>query len=504
LGNRLICPVHIYAQLLQEFTYMQAKLRCLPLLIILSLFIPLLRSQRAQAEQRDQYYFYLPIVLNSPKPVPLIELVSLGGIANSTQIEIAPGETTILQVTARNRSRSVAGGIGSGIVIGFPGINDPALISQIAHDLEGAEIVWDSYYQLQVSTDHWQPGQQHFVSLELGPLRDWGTFPIYVKAVLTMMGPAGTEARYISPLNGKPGVRDADGEQSQVYQIQVADHGTGLGRLNYYRGLAGVPAATEIPFWSQGCTSHAFYLVMNGMMTHDEDLANPYYTYEGYAAGQSSNLVGFTTNGILHQESWPVDVLMQSLFHAVPMLEPRLTMAGYGQAEATGSSLPFAASLDVYRGVDYSAIPDYPVYWPPQNGVSPLVKYTGGETPDPLAHCGYAAPSGAPVFLIMGDGNSDPRLTAHSLKQDGVEIPHCAFDYETYTNPTPPHQRDGRDVLDYYDALVIIPRDPLQQGVTYTASITAEEQIYTWDFQVAPGYVDAPVGYVLPPTKEIK
>ncbi|MBW1713559.1 MAG: hypothetical protein JRJ59_10465, partial [Deltaproteobacteria bacterium] len=43
----------------------------------------------------------------------------------------------------------------------------------------------------------------------------------------------------------------------------------------------------------------------------------------------------------------------------------------------------------------------------------------------------------------------------------------------------------GRVVLDMRDAAVLIPRDPLIPGATYTVSITANGQPYTWSFTVS-------------------
>ena len=476
--------------------------RYLILAAFVAVLIPILATRRASANVDETYHFYLPLVLNGPHPQPFIERVSLGGVEDIS-IEISPGESFILRVEASNRDLTMGGSSGSGIFIGFPDLGDETLVTVSGHDLDEYELTWDGYYQIQALDEPWQPGDHRYIEMEIGPLRAQGDFRIYVKSVMTMVG-LGAPMRYVSPLDGKPSATDTDGELSQLYTVNVQYVGPGIGRLNYYRDLAGVPLVRDLSYWSQGCAAHAYYMVMNGWLMHDEDTENPYYSYEGYAAAQSSNLVGFDITGLGQQDGWPVDVMMQSAFHAIPLLDPRLTLAGYGQSNHQGGSLPFAAVLDVYRGVDYSVTPTYPIYWPPEDGVTPLVEYTGGEIPDPLTHCGYTAPSGAPVFLILGDGTGEQTLSAHSLKQDGVDIPHCAFDYKNYTNPTPTRQRGGRDVLDYYDTVVIIPLDPLVQGSIYTASMTAGGQTYSWNFHISPGFVDAAVGQVLVPQGDIR
>jgi hypothetical protein len=100
-----------------------------------------------------------------------------------------------------------------------------------------------------------------------------------------------------------------------------------------------------------------------------------------------------------------------------------------------------------------------------------------------------------PIILQLGAGGLTPNVTAHSLQQDGVEIPHCVFDETSYSNPDDWLRDLGRDVLGARDAVVIIPRDPLNPGATYRVSVTANGQTTTWSFDVA---ATAPVPGALP------
>jgi hypothetical protein len=233
----------------------------------------------------------------------------------------------------------------------------------------------------------------------------------------------------------------------------------------------------------------------NGLLTHTEDPDNAWYTPEGAAAGQASNLSGFTTPNLY--EAWFTDVLMQAVFHALPMLNPILTQAGYGSNLEGELPLPAASCLDVWRGIDYGQTGTYPVFWPPQNGLTPLVAYNGGELPDPLTSCaGYTAPSGPPVFLILGNDAGSPTVNASSFTGGGQTLTHCVFTETTYTNPDPAQQTQGRSTLDFFDGVVLIPREPLQLETPYTVSLTVNGQAYTWSFQVAPGVVVLPDGEV--------
>ncbi len=474
-----------------------------PLLIILLSL--LLLAMPADAEETVTHHAYLPVVLKdtSNVPNPHVEGVFFWGTGGRETAQIAPGESFVIHLEAVNRASAAAATEGK-LVIGFPSLADVSdlMLEDSSANLTDAQVYSDTYPAMMLSYGGWEEGEHIAADIRVGPVRMVGDFPVYVKAVGLLAG-VGDPAVYISPLDGRPGARDADGETSQVYTVTVAYVGPGVGRLNYYRSLAGVPLAVEYSPWSQGCAAHAYYMVMNGVITHTEDAQNPYYTYDGLAAAQSSNLVGFRETGMGQQDGWPVDVMMQSPFHAIPMLDPRLEHAGYGQSSNPGGSQPFAACLDVYRGVDYMAASTWPVYWPPDGGRTPLVEYTGGETPDPLAPCGYSVPTGAPLFVMVDNGLDDRVISSTSLETDsGGSVVHCAYDYSTYTNPDPDDEQLGRDVLNNYDAFVIVPQSPLAPGERYTASITLNDgAVYSWTFQVSPGFVDAPSGTILSPVQ---
>ncbi len=69
--------------------------------------------------------------------------------------------------------------------------------------------------------------------------------------------------------------------------------------------------------------------------------------------------------------------------------------------------------------------------------------------------------------------------------QDTTPLEHCLFDETSYTNPDGSTQNTGRSILNGRDAIVLIPKQPLTFGATYTVSITANEQTYAWSFTVS-------------------
>ncbi len=172
-------------------------------------------------------------------------------------------------------------------------------------------------------------------------------------------------------------------------------------------------------------------------------------------------------------------------FHAVGMLDPHLQRTGFGSYRAAGSLYKMAAVLDVLRGRD--GLPSqtvFPILWPGPGAVAPLRMFWE-ETPSPFTSCpGYTAPSGLPIIIQLGPGSRTPHVTSHSITRNGVALEHCAFDETTYNNPDAAQQSLGRSILDMRDAIVLIPRAPLDQWTEYSVSVTADGQTYNWSFTV--------------------
>ncbi len=123
----------------------------------------------------------------------------------------------------------------------------------------------------------------------------------------------------------------------------------------------------------------------------------------------------------------------------------------------------------------------------------PVCLYLGGETPDPLSACpSFTTPSGPPIIVQFGSGFTSVNITAHTFQQGATNVEHCIYTETSYTNPNPQHQALGRSFLSSRDATVIIPRNPLTPGASYTVSLTANGQSYTWSFGALPGYFIAP------------
>lgn len=255
-----------------------------------------------------------------------------------------------------------------------------------------------------------------------------------------------------------------------------------LGYLNQYRAAAWLPPVTENAALSAGARKHATYIVHNGVLRHGEDPYGAGYSPEGQAAARQSNLFNSSDGG--DSDGVAIDTWMQSPFHAVGVLDPRLAQVGYGSYREENNRVEMGAALNVLAGIDPAAQPTYPIFWPGNGASLPLTLHWGGY-PSPLDGCpGYTAPSGLPLIMQLGSGKITPVVSATSFTQNGKPLEHCVIDETTYTTADRTQQKLGRSILGARDAIVLIPRFPLTSGTTYTASLTVNGRAYTWSFGV--------------------
>ena len=267
--------------------------------------------------------------------------------------------------------------------------------------------------------------------------------------------------------------------------------GDWLAYVNYYRALACLPAVTENAAYSDGDRKHALYMVMNNEVTHYESQLKPGWTSEGDLAGRNSNVMGSSSPSYTDEAA--IDLWMRGPFHAVSIIDPRLQQTGFGSARDSSGAIQMAAALNVLSGLT-STVPAsiaFPVMWPANGLTVNLKSFDGYESPDPRTSCGYGlAQTGLPIILQLGTGNVIPYpglspVTAFSFKQGTTTLESCEFDENNYQNPDSNSQNLGRAVLSTRDAIVIVPRNPLTPGATYTVSVTANSQVHTWSFTVS-------------------
>jgi len=253
--------------------------------------------------------------------------------------------------------------------------------------------------------------------------------------------------------------------------------------LNFYRATAGLIPLANNSGWGEGGWLHSRYMVKNDYVDHSEDPENAWYTVEGDAAAKSSNLVA--TSNIYASDAQAIELWMQAPFHALGIIDPELHEVGFGSFREEDGGLQMGASLDVIRGLKaLPATTTYPIAWPGDGMNIPLTSHLT-EYPDPLSSCpGYQRPSGLPIILQIGPGDKKPVVSSYSFKRGAQVLEACLFDETSYQNPDANSRDLGRAVLDARDAIVLIPRQPLEPGATYTASITVNGMKYTWSFSV--------------------
>jgi IPT/TIG domain/Cysteine-rich secretory protein family len=254
-----------------------------------------------------------------------------------------------------------------------------------------------------------------------------------------------------------------------------------LDRLNEWRISTGLPTLTENTTWSQGDHDHAVYMVKNDLVTHYETPGTPYYTTDGDTAAQDSNIQVSSTTATTDADA--IDWWMGAPFHALGMMDPRLTTSGFGSYREVKSGWDEGAAVDVLRGNSFAG-GSYPVYFPGNGTTEPLTSYSGYESPDPLSACsGYAMPVGLPVFVQVG-GNVATTVGAHSLTANGTALANCVIDSNNTTLGAGLKERG---------AVVLVPRQPLQSDVTYTVNLTVNGTAYSWTFKVGPFFTVAHV-----------
>ncbi len=258
--------------------------------------------------------------------------------------------------------------------------------------------------------------------------------------------------------------------------------------LNIFRDAARLPPLREDSAWSAESGLHSRYMVMTGHVGHSEEAGSPYFTQVGNAAGDTGNIaIGNLSSAPFE---WAINYWLSAPFHAVPMLDPQLSVTGFGEYRDVAGVLKVGATLDVERGrgplPNECELPH--LLARRRQRTTWVLRYSLPEFPAALSHCtGYVQATGAPIILQIGDGSLTPNVTATTLMHDGQPLAHCQFDETNYTHPDAWTQRSARQILAQRDAVVIIPFAPLTPDATYAVRVDANGQTYTWSFRTAVG-----------------
>lgn len=249
--------------------------------------------------------------------------------------------------------------------------------------------------------------------------------------------------------------------------------------INDYRNVAHLPGVTEQRTWSADAIQHARYMVYSGVIGHTEDPANPFFSPRGAAAAGSSNTAGSADPDATDRSF--IDGWMTAPFHALGILDPRLTAVGYGSYRDGAAPVRAAAALNVLDGRTGPGFPGT-ILFPGDGSTVRLTSY-GREWPNALTPCpGYSFPAGLPLVVQLPV--AEPVMSAR-LRGQTEDLEVCAYDAGTYTNPDPDAEWVARYTLANHNAVVVVPRVPLEHGERYVATLTTAQRILTWSFRVA-------------------
>jgi IPT/TIG domain/Cysteine-rich secretory protein family len=246
-----------------------------------------------------------------------------------------------------------------------------------------------------------------------------------------------------------------------------------LARFNTWRAGSSVPNVTENTTYSSGDYLHAAYMVQTGQVTHYESTAYPQYTVAGDTAAQNSNI--FVSSSTATTDEQAIDWWMGAPFHAMAMMDPRLSTTGFGAYRDPNSptSWQLGAAVNVSQG-NSQALGLYtnPVFFPGNGSTEPLTAYSGNEFPNPQIACpGY---NGLPLFIEIG-GNVDTVAGAHSLAGNGTPLATCVIDSSNANYSSNLKWRGGA---------IVMPQAVLQNGVHYVVALTVNNVPHTWSFTV--------------------
>ncbi len=253
---------------------------------------------------------------------------------------------------------------------------------------------------------------------------------------------------------------------------------------NLFRVQANLPLLVEESSFSEGAAAHSMYMVQNSSSSHSENPGTPGYSDAGNLAGKNGNIAISGQAGTTYY--WPIEYWISASFHAIPMLDPDLERVGYGEYQDVNSSFGMAATMDVKRGLRAEDSDNtYPIMFPKDGGETWVRKYSMPEFPNTASGCsGYQKPTGAPIILMLGNGDSPPNIYETRLLADGNPVPHCAFDETNYYNPDAYWQDTGRTILSHNNCVVILPRSPFEVGQEVTVFVNNGGEEIEWTFTI--------------------
>lgn len=292
------------------------------------------------------------------------------------------------------------------------------------------------------------PGQRGYV---YAPLESRISFTVSADAVASLPGPTTEELRALAEVNR---YRQAAGVAPLTYDPRLAAAAAAQARY-----LVENPAQVDV-------NGHAQTPGGKGFIAETVGGRARYFTYDG----GSTEVINFVRRAEDAVSGW-----MDTLYHRVPLIQPGMTVMGYGVASG-GELTVNAAQL----GPNYAA--SGLVRWPPAGQVGVQPQWDGLETPNPFAiYPQVQGPVGYPITLTFGERTRQLRLTEWSLTGPEGSVPLLPYD-----PARDPNLKDD-------DTVAVIPEAPLRPGARYTVRLAGQVDLgkgiapfaETWSFTTA-------------------
>ncbi len=323
-----------------------------------------------------------------------------------------------------------------------------------------------------------------------------------------------------------------------------------LAVVNLYRASAGLAPVTENPEASAGAIKHSAYLLRNRIIGHDEDPNDPGYSAEGRRAGNTGNVATgygrvpgqratieewmtapFHGLGMLSPDAktygyglvsskgqWASTLSLfwndysdpdassaapdsiEAGYRAVIAKYPELKDRGYS-GESRGPRVVIEIDgrrFSVVDGVVTELAPTSPgdtnpsngsptVVWPGNGSSVPLVRYYGGEWPDPMTSCPSVKAKNAGLPVLIRRGRATEFSSVSITDSTGVALQTCVITAKTYRNPNRDDQAYAASILGGEGEGIIIPKGPLTPGRSYhVVADTTDGEHLDWTFSVSP------------------
>lgn len=246
-----------------------------------------------------------------------------------------------------------------------------------------------------------------------------------------------------------------------------------LDRINSYRGMAGVSAATAHPALMQSAAGHVAYYDLNradpslaGMGLHDQrpDAAG----FTGASMGDRARSAGYQSAAVTENAGFggldaAIEWHMNTVNHRLPLIHPSALDMGMAASRVSGFNV---IQVGLRRDPSNMTLPSV---YPPDGAAGIPVSWDGAEAPDPAP--GIRRPLGYPLTAAFG--------VNQRIEWRTIELRNAAGEVLEISTPR----------KDWMRAVAIIPHRPLEPGQTYTATIeaVADGRVVgrTWTFATA-------------------